>query len=148
MPERSAMSGDVIREVENDPKEGVVVTLEEGAASIDVPPPCAGCLGEATRRLPSIGVSWPEFPYCDACVPPRADEAERRETVRDLPLLRFLFFGFIGILSWMFVKDVAGPRGNAVKLMHSDGGTLRLAFKNDEYARLFVEANGAEMPQD
>ena len=142
MLEGSAMSGDVIREVENDPKEGVVVTVEEGVASIDVPPPCAACLGEATRRLPSIGVNWPEFPYCDACVPPRAGEAAREKK-----LLRFSFFGF-GILGWMFAKDVAGPRGNAVKLMLSEGGTLRLAFKNDEYARLFVEANGAEMPQD
>jgi hypothetical protein len=30
----------------------------------------------------------------------------------------------------------------------SESGTMRLAFKNEEYARLFVEANGAELPKE
>ena len=131
------MASDVILEVEKDPKEGVVVTIDEGADGADVPPPCAGCLGEATRCLPPIGVNWLEFPYCDTCVPRPADEAGWRPPT----LVPF------GILGRMVVDDIGGPRGNAVKLLLSDGGTLRLAFKNDEYARLFVEANGAEMPQ-
>jgi len=139
------MPGDVIREVEKDPQEGVVVTVDEAAERVDVPPPCAVCLGEATRRLPAKGVNWPEFPYCDACVPPRANEAGRKETARGWRLLAFLCFGWLGRLA---VQDLSGPRGNAVKLLLSEGGTLRLAFKNDEYARLFVEANGAEMPQE
>ena len=145
MPEGNAMTGDVIREVEGDPQEGVVVTLEEGVDNVHVPPPCAMCLGEATRRLPAKGVNWPELPYCDACVPPRANEAGREETMRSVGLFAFYLFGWLGRL---VVKDLSGPRGNAVKLLISEGGTVRLAFKNDEYARLFVEANGAEMPQE
>jgi len=140
------MAGDVIREVENDPNEGVVVTVEESAENVDVPALCAGCLGEATKRLPAIGVNWLEFPYCDACVPPRTTEAELKEE-EAWRLLAFLPFGGGGLVD-MAAEDLRGLRGNAVKLLLSESGTVRLAFKNEEYARLFVKANGAEMPQE
>ena len=64
------MEDDVIREVEMDPREGVVVTVEESAESVNIPPPCARCLGEATKHFPATGVRL-EFPYCDACLAPR-----------------------------------------------------------------------------
>ena len=147
------MTDDVIREVERDPKEGVVVTVEEAAESVEVPPPCAVCLGEATRRLPAQGVNWLEFPYCDACARPRADGAKRKATSKVLMLLvvavLMIFVSlWLAVLGLVVLMDLGGPRGQAVKLLLSEGGTVRLAFKNDEYARLFVEANGAEMPQE
>ncbi|MHC4341435.1 MAG: hypothetical protein ACYSX0_14635 [Planctomycetota bacterium] len=139
------MTGDVILEVENDPKEGVVVTVEEGVESVDVPPPCAGCLGEATKRLPVRGVTWLEFPYCDTCVPPRADEAARKERAGAWRLVASLCFGWLGR---QVVEDLGGLRGNAVKFLLSESGTIRIAFQSEEYARLFVKSNGAEMPPE
>jgi len=134
------MAGDVILEVERDPEEGWVVTLDEGADSVDVPPFCCACLGEATKRLPPKGLSWPKFPYCDACVPPVAEEkqAGRRQVRRLLPWL----LGFAGI----FMSEALRTSGKSVRLLLSEGGTLRLAFDNDEYARRFVEGNGGLLP--
>jgi hypothetical protein len=143
-----AMADDVIVEVENDPQEGVVVTVNEGAEGVDIPAPCAGCLGEATKRLSPTGVSWLEFPYCDACVRPLSDAATRKMKSRALIILVVLTLMFFvslwfAILGLLVFADVGGQRGKAVKMLHSEGGTVRLAFKNKEYARLFVEANGA-----
>jgi len=143
------MTGDQIREVEDDPREGVVVTIEEDAVDVAIPAPCAGCLGEATKRLPSVGVNWLEFPYCDTCVPPRRGEPAPERAKRKPPLFSGLFARiFLGPLIPTIAEDVGGPRGNAVKLLLSAGGTVRLGFKNREYARLFVEANGARMPEE
>ena len=134
------MQDDVIREVENDPKEGVVVTVERSAESVNIPPPCALCLGKATTRLPSAGVNWLEFPYCDECAPRKRDG--------DRPSRGFLWFLVFGWLGSVIHRDLGGPRGKAVKLLLGPSDATRLAFLNDEYARLFVEANGAEMPSE
>jgi hypothetical protein len=147
------MADDVIREVERDPREGVVVVVEEDADSVEVPPPCAACLGEATKRLPAIGVNWLELPYCDTCVPPRAGVDKRKATMRALVLLVAVVLAlfvswWFAILAVLALIDLGGPRGDAVKLLLSESGTMRLAFKNEEYARLFVEANGAELPKE
>lgn len=144
---------DVIREVEMDPEGGVVVTIEEGADHVEVPPPCAGCLGEPTKRLPPPGLSWIQLPYCDACVPPVSRRSARKAMWRTgviavvLPLMLFVSL-WLGVLGLLIFFDLHGPRGTAVKLLHSESGSLRLAFRNDGYARLFVEANGGEMLPD
>jgi hypothetical protein len=137
------MASDAILEVERDPEEGLVVTIDEGEeASLQIPPACAGCLGPATKHLPPKGLSWPEFPYCDECVPPLPEE-EARQKGRMLPWLPRLF-GFLG----MFAADVLRPSGKAVRLLLSESGTVRLAFQNQEYASRFVTCNGAHVPSD
>lgn len=137
------MTGDAIREVERDPKEGVIVTVERSAEGVDIPSPCALCLGKATTRLPSAGVNWLEFPYCDECAPRKRD-GDRPSHGR----LWSFVFGRLGALGAMMRQDLGGPRGKAVKLLLGPSDTTRLAFENDEYARLFVEANGAELPPE
>lgn len=147
------MATSAILGVERDPKEGVVVTIDEGAERIEIPAPCAGCMGEATKRLPISGANWLEFPYGDACVRPRSDEAARKAKSRVLIILVVLILMFfvslwLAVLGLLAFVDLSGQRGRAVKMLHSESGTVRLAFKNKVYARLFVEANGAEMPPE
>ena len=137
------MAGDVIREVQPDTREGFVVVVEEGADNVRIPPECAGCLGKATKHLPSKGMSWPEFPYCDECVPPLSEKEARMTDPRSSWL-----YWLGGLLGRMFVTDVRGPRGTAVRFLLSESGTVRLAFENEEYARLFVAANGGEPPSE
>ena len=139
----------MIREVETDTDGRVLVTVEEPADRAIIPPRCAGCLGEPTKRLPVVGAHL-EFPYCDECVPPRAGEDKRRALAHAVGLLVVILLGLF--VSWLFL--ILGflalaalrqrSRGRAVKLLVSESGTVRLAFMHAEYAREFVEANGGE----
>lgn len=146
------MADGAIREVERDPKEGLVVTVEEAAEHAEIPAPCAQCLSDATKRLQVVGVRWLEFPYCDACVPPVANLGARRATFRAVVLLVVVFLVlfvsiWFAVLALLILSDIgAGPRGKAVTLLLSQTGALRLRFQNEDYARLFVEENGAGMP--
>lgn len=130
----SVMDAGAIREVERDPKEGIVVTIERGADHVDIPEVCAICLGQATQHLPAKGVNWLEFPYCDECAPE--------------PKPAFWILRRRGGLLGMAAKDLGGARGKAVRLLLGPSDTTRLAFANEDYARRFVEANGAELPDE
>jgi len=146
------MSDELIREVERDPDEGIVVTIENEVDDLEVPQPCAACLGDATRRYPVFGMNWLEIPYCEKCVAPRTGKSLRRAirmtviVVVAVLLALFATWWFF-LLALLLLADLRGsPRGDAVKLLHSPSGTYRVGFKNEDYARLFVEANGVAMP--
>jgi hypothetical protein len=141
------MEDEVIREVETDSKGRVLVTIEETAEDVAIPPRCAGCLGEPTMRLPIVGVDWLDFPYCEECEAPRPKQFSPRTVAPTVSLLAIVVLALI-VSWWILILGLLvlptlrrGSGGRAVTLLVSESGTVRLAFQNEEYARLFVEAN-------
>ena len=141
------MEETVIRDVETDPKGRTLVTIEETAETVSIPPRCAGCLKEPTKRRAIPGYDWLAFPWCDACVAPRTGSEAGRTMTRvgllvlavALAMFVSLWLGVLGLLILFTFRKPAG--GKAVQLMVSESDTVRLAFENQEYARLLVEAN-------
>ncbi|MHC4341143.1 MAG: hypothetical protein ACYSX0_13145 [Planctomycetota bacterium] len=144
----------MIREVETDSNGRVVVTIEETAENVTIPPRCAECLGEPTKRLPIPGVAWLEFPYCDECVAPRTKAKPgtvmtRTGILAAAALLALFVSLWLGILGFLVLTTFRhGRGGSAVRLAISESGTVRLEFENEEYARSFVEANESEHNTD
>jgi hypothetical protein len=140
----------MIREVERDRDGAITVAIETGSEDVVVPPPCAACMGTAAKRLPVAGVNWIEFPYCDAClrVEPGALARWKRMRMLLVPVIIYLafFVSLLFLLAIVFVLDLGGPRGRGVEYRLSESDVVRLGFRNEEYARLFVEANGGTMP--